>query len=483
MMEKRDLEGEFQPQPILHAKDWAGEDDPANPRNYSLARKCSSTAIYTFLAVVSTMAASVYSPGVEDVKNTFHCSEEIAILPLALYNLGMAFGPLIGSPLSETAGRKVVLMITTPLFAVFTMGSGFAPTVATLIACRFFAGVCAAPAIGNASATITDYTAGRYRAVTMSFYYTLPTFGAVFGPLIGGFIVQSRGWRWTQWAIIFFIIAFYVPFLFTKETYKKTILQRRAKKMNIEGPPIPQRTPTEALRYYATYLFLRPAHMLLTEPIVSFVCLYSGFQFGIMYTFIAASPWVYQTYYNLDLTSQSLSFLGLSLGTLMATLPLILLDHFIYQPKLNAFRQIQQENERFPPEHRLYPAMLASPLLPTFLLIFAWTAEYRIHWICPIIFQGLTMTSSVMIYAPSNLFMMDAYGPLYGASAAGASMISRYGLSTAFPLFALQMYRALGVGWATSLLALCTVLMAPIPWLFFRFGERIRQRTKYETSA
>ncbi len=99
--------------------------------------------------------------------------------------------------------------------------------------------------------------------------------------------------------------------------------------------------------------------------------------------------------------------------------------------------------------------------------------------------------------------MMDAYGPLYGkphyiparnvnasiadppigASAAGAAMLSRYTLSAAFPLFALKMYQALGVGWATSLLAFCTLAMAPIPWLFWKFGEDIRRKSRYETSA
>lgn len=469
--------------PIEDARDWNGKDDPENPRNYSLLRKICSTFAYSGLAFVSTLAASLYSSGIDDVKVTFHCSEEVGILPLSLYNLGMAFGPLIGSPMSETAGRKAVVLVTTPLFALFTLGAGFSPTVAGLIICRFIAGALAAPAIGNASATITDYTAGRYRAVTMGFYYTIPTFGANLGPLIGGFIVQAKGWRWTQWTTIFFLIAFYIPVLFTKETYKKTILQRRAKALKIQGPPTQPRSLLESVHYFTTILFLRPAHMLFTEPIVTFVCLYSGFLFGLLYAFVTASPWIYERYYGFGKTGQSLSFIGLAVGTASAPIPLLLLDHFIYQPKLKRFRVECPNGERFPPEHRLYPAMMAAPLMPIFLFIFAWTVRPEIHWIVPIIFQGLTMTSSVVIYAPSNLFMLDAYGPLYGASAAGAAMLSRYTLSAAFPLFSLQMYKALGVGWATSILAFCTVLMAPIPWLFWRFGEKLRARTKYETSS
>lgn len=484
MAAKEDVPAPEQVRPtISNATDWNGVDDPENPRNFSLARRVTATLTYTLLAFVSTFAASIYSPGIDQVKADFDCSDEVAILPLSLYNLGLAFGPFIGSPLSETAGRKIVVLITTPAFALFTLGAGFSTSVASLTICRFFAGVFAAPAVGNASATITDYTAGRYRAVTMSFYYAVPTFGAVLGPLIGGFIVQAKGWRWTQWTTTFFIVAFYIPILFTRETYKKTILQRRARKLNLEGPPTSQRTVLQSIHHFATILLLRPAHMLVTEPIVTLVCLYSGFLFGLMYTYVIASPWIYQHYYDFDLTGQSLSFIGLSVGALVATVPLVILDHYLYQPRLLRYHEENGPDVRFPPENRLYPAMIASPLLPIFLFLFAWTARPEIHWIVPIIFQSLAMASSVMVYAPSNLFMIDAYGPLYGASAAGAAMLCRYSQSTVFPLFSLQMYRALGVGWATSILAFCTLAMAPIPWLFWRYGERIRRRSKYETSA
>ena len=224
--------------------------------------------------------------------------------------------------------------------------------------------------------------------------------------------------------------------------------------------------------------------MLLTEPIVTLVCMYNGFLFGLMYTFVVASPWIYQHYYNFGSTAQNLSFLGLIVGTLLAPFPLILIDHLLYQPRLKRFNQTKlEQDQRFPPEHRLYPSLVGSILLPICLFIYAWTARPTIHWIVPIFFQGFAILTSLLIYASANLFMMDSYGPLFGASASGAAMLSRYTLSAAFPLFSLQMYQSLGVGWATSVLAFCTLAMAPIPWLFWRWGAKLRQRSKYETSA
>ena len=49
----------------------------------------------------------------------------------------------------------------------------------------------------------------------------------------------------------------------------------------------------------------------------------------------------------------------------------------------------------------------------------------------------------------------------------------------AFPLFGVQMYEKLGYQWASSLLAFLTVAMLPFPFIFFRYGKRIRQRSRY----
>jgi hypothetical protein len=77
------------------------------------------------------------------------------------------------------------------------------------------------------------------------------------------------------------------------------------------------------------------------------------------------------------------------------------------------------------------------------------------------------------------MYLMDFYGPRYGASAMAANNLLRYLIGAAFPLFAVQMYKGLGIGWATSLLGFVQLALTPIPWLFYRYGPRLRERTKY----
>lgn len=54
--------------------------------------------------------------------------------------------------------------------------------------------------------------------------------------------------------------------------------------------------------------------------------------------------------------------------------------------------------------------------------------------------------------------------------------------SAAFPLFGNQMYEKLGYQWATSLLAFLTVAMMPFPYIFFKYGKKIRSTSRYAKS-
>lgn len=95
----------------------------------------------------STFASSVYTPGIDSVIREFDVSFEVALLPYVLYVLGLAFGPLISSPASETLSRKTVYVTTIPVFALFTLGAGFSQSITSLIVCRFFAGLFASPGL------------------------------------------------------------------------------------------------------------------------------------------------------------------------------------------------------------------------------------------------------------------------------------------------------------------------------------------------
>jgi MFS transporter, DHA1 family, multidrug resistance protein len=471
-----------EPQPT-DCKDWDGESDSRDPKNWPLRRKVLSTAIICLIGFVTTMGASIYAPGHEQVKREFEVSSTVSLLPLSSYSLGLAFGPMISSPLSETFGRKFVYLSTLPLLDMFMLGSGFSQNIASLIVCRFLAGVFAAPGVSVAAATITDFTKNQKRAVALAPYYTVPFIGSAIGPLIGGFAVESKGWRWTAWVTLMLSALAHPPALYLRESYKQILLQREAKELGVEGPDGPQRTIRETVKDFVTSTIIRPLHMLTTEPLVGYICLYTGFQFALLYTFVVASPWVFKTVYGFSVIAQGLAFLGLVTGCCVAPFVIIATDYLLYQPRLAKLLNEPDPSRRktsLPPEARLHGALCGSLILPIGLFWFAFTANASIHWLVPISAQAVTILGSILIYVPCNFYMLEVYGSRCGASASGASSLSRYTLSAAFPLFVTQMYERLGVNGATGLLGGVSLVMAVIPWLFYWKGPELRARSHYE---
>lgn len=76
-------------------------------------------------------------------------------------------------------------------------------------------------------------------------------------------------------------------------------------------------------------------------------------------------------------------------------------------------------------------------------------------------------------------YLIDAH-PLYEASAAAAMTAVRSLIGCLVPLFGRSMYAKLGLGWGNSLLGFITLAMCPLPWVFFRYGERVRTSPRYQ---
>jgi MFS transporter, DHA1 family, multidrug resistance protein len=60
-----------------------------------------------------------------------------------------------------------------------------------------------------------------------------------------------------------------------------------------------------------------------------------------------------------------------------------------------------------------------------------------------------------------------------------ANTVARSACGAAAPLFTEYMFNALGVGGGGSLIAGVACLLAPIPFVFYKYGEPIRKRSKF----
>jgi hypothetical protein len=78
------------------------------------------------------------------------------------------------------------------------------------------------------------------------------------------------------------------------------------------------------------------------------------------------------------------------------------------------------------------------------------------------------------------VYKNDVYGTQYGASALAADNIVRYLFSFGIPLFTRQMINKLGFQWTGNLLGFLALALAPIPYIIFRIGPKLRAGSRYK---
>jgi len=85
------------------------------------------------------------------------------------------------APLSEFYGRRVIYLVSSPMFMLFTLGTGFSKSFYSLAICRFFAGFAGSPALAVGAGTNADLFPPRQRAVATSMFLAAPFAGPSLG--------------------------------------------------------------------------------------------------------------------------------------------------------------------------------------------------------------------------------------------------------------------------------------------------------------
>ncbi|MGB3022888.1 MAG: MFS transporter, partial [Methyloceanibacter sp.] len=142
-------------------------------------------------------ALSVALPAIEKAFDT-----DVTTAQWVINGYAMVFGVCIvtGGRLADMFGRRRIFFIGSAIFAIFSVIGGFAPDVWLLLASRFTMGIGGAmmwPAIlGMTYGLLPANKAGLAGGVVLG----AAGFGNAVGPLLGGTLTDTVGWRW-----IFFI--------------------------------------------------------------------------------------------------------------------------------------------------------------------------------------------------------------------------------------------------------------------------------------
>lgn len=317
--------------------------------------------------------------------------------------------------------------------------------------------------------------------------------GPALGPIIGGYLGQSAGFRWVMGLLaIYACLMTLVGFLVHSETYAPLLLRRRAEKLCIAtGKKFISKLDVGKETSFIRELKLaltRPWLLLLAEPIVLILSLYSAIVYAILYSFFSAFPIVFQQVRGWSPGQGGLAFLGILIGMLMGIMLQIIYFNPAYAKKVDAHGGITA-----PPEARLPQAIWGAFLLVIGLAGFTATVSPSVHWVAPIIFSVPFGAAMVMSFVATTSYLIDAY-LIYAASVLAANSVVRSLMGAIFPLFTPFMYNpggasgkcpavSCGIHVGPAIATALALLFLPAPFYFLKHGASIRQRCKYAAEA
>ncbi|CAI7630978.1 unnamed protein product [Penicillium viridicatum] len=446
---KEMIEPTAEPQKEDILSNWA--NDPENAKNWSTKKKLYNTAVPAVLCFLISFGLAIYSPSHESAKDSFQVSTVLSLLPFTLYVYGLAFGPAVSAPLSETFGRRFIYVFVTPIALLFILGASFANNLAALAICRLLAGITISAPLAVGAGSIMDMWTGVNTNRGVVLIMTIAFLGPAVGELVGGWVAQYKNWQWSQWTTLFLGAAFWIFAMGAQETYAGPLMRRKAKKLGVPLPPSPVPDGLAGARFLVTVTLARPLYML-----------------------VPAIPLIFSTTYNFTLGESGLVLIGIVVGCILGGIVLVLLDSHTMRRHV-----IKHKAASPPPERMLWGAMIGGPLMAGALFWFAWTARPGIHWMSSIVATGLFGFSNILIFVSTMLYLTNVYGATYGASALAANGLLRYVVGGSFPLFTIPMYNNLGYPWASSLLGFIAIAFAFLPWIFYVFGSKLRQSSAY----
>ncbi|KAI9844277.1 MAG: hypothetical protein M1837_005687 [Sclerophora amabilis] len=341
--------------------DWYTTDDPANPQNWSQKKKAFvafQIDLYTFVVYCGS---AIYVSSTLGVMARFGVHETEASLGLALYVLGYGLGPLLWAPMSEIPlfGRNVPYVATFGIYVILCVPTALADNLPGLLFLRFLQGFFGSPCLANGGASMQDMYSFVYLPYSVAAWVSSAFAAPALGPMLSGFAVTAKDWRWSLWEILWMAGPVFILFFFClPETSGNNILLRRAARLRKHCGNENIRSQTEIDRKDLTSsaiafdAVIKPFEIMFKDPAVLFTNVYTALTYGIYYSFFEVFPLVYGPMYGFNLGVTGVVFTCIVVSCVLAMAIYFSYLHFDLIPdiKANGFRA---------QEWRLRPALIA----------------------------------------------------------------------------------------------------------------------------
>ena len=228
------------------------------------------------LVAFGPMSIDMYLPALVQMTQNLNASQAQMQYTLSAFFVGFCISMLVYGPLSDTIGRRRLLIGGLLIFVISSVLCAFANNVEFLIVLRFFQAFGSSAAIVMARAVARDLFNPDELPKAMSLMTLVTMIAPLIAPTLGGYILYFFDWR-----AIFIALAIYglLALVFTFTLLPESLS-----------------TKSQAQGIFKTAIF-NYADLLKSPDAMGIIGTFA-FSFGAMFAFIAGSPFVYIEYFH-----------------------------------------------------------------------------------------------------------------------------------------------------------------------------------------
>ncbi|KAK7744440.1 hypothetical protein SLS53_003324, partial [Cytospora paraplurivora] len=449
--------------------------DKENPYNWSIWYKRMVTWMLCLMTLFIGLATTAYSSTISNMVKDLNSTVEIGELGLFTFNFACAIAPMVLAPFCELVGRKVIYAGAFLCFTLLFIGLALGKTIGTMIGLRLLLGLFGCVGTILVGGTFDDMYLPQDRSRPMALFSWIAIFGTVSAPIYAGFIDQAIGWRWVEGiqglANVPLLICI---FLFFPETRGGVALHKRA--MALQKATGDTRYVAEGDIYTPDIKSMLKASsvkaikMLVTEPVVFSFGLWIAFCWAVTFMFLSVIPITFTEKRGWSEGVSGLPYISLAIGCTLGWM-----FHYLQMWKYD--RLVADPNVTVTPEHRLYGAMFGALWLPIGLFVYSFTQYGFVSWAGPVIALAPITLGIYFVFESTYSYTADCYGASASSAIAGQGLM-RNTLGAVTPLFSSQFFHNVGSQYAGLILALIGTGLSLIPFVMFKFGPKLRARSK-----
>lgn len=166
----------------------------------------------------------LYTPSLPAITHYFATCSAWSKLTLAIYLLGYGVGQFFWGTLSDSLGRKKILLSGMSIAVATSLGLALAPSIGVFLVLRVFQGFGAASTAAITKAIVTDCFSAQQIKKIATYLSTVWSIGPIVAPAIGGYLQYYFDWQANFYLLTVYGLAIVLlTLLYVPETNKNPL--------------------------------------------------------------------------------------------------------------------------------------------------------------------------------------------------------------------------------------------------------------------